>query len=109
MLDPSLLVIKNNIGINLEGNIPQQLAGASTFQNAAEGDFHPVAASSAVDSASADPYALTDYDAAAITGAFRDMGALEFHGASLPQAVVRAAVGPSPSKPAGLKAKVVAE
>jgi hypothetical protein len=108
-LDPSLLVIKNNIGINLEGNISQQLAGASMFQNAAEGDFHPVAGSSAIDGASADPYALTDYDAAAITGAFRDMGALERHGVPHPQAAVRAAVGPSPSKPAGLKAKVLAE
>jgi len=108
-LDPALLIIKNNIGINLEGNISSQMAVASMFQNAPEGDFHPVAACSAVDSASADPYAPTDYDAGAIIGEFRDMGALEFHGAERPQAVVRAAVGQSPSKPAGLKAKVVAE
>ncbi len=41
-LDPALLVVKNNIGIDLEGNISQAAAVASMFSNPAVGDFHLV-------------------------------------------------------------------
>ncbi len=85
-LNPSLLIVKNNIGIDLAGNLSSSQTTASLFVNAAAGDFRLVAGCAAVDKAVSAPYSSTDFDGRTATGSYRDFGAYEFFTASAPAA-----------------------
>ena len=85
-LNPSLLIVKNNIGIDLAGNLPSSQTTTSLFVNAGAGDFRLVAGSSAIDAASTMPYSSTDFDGRSATGSCRDSGAYEFFTAGAPSA-----------------------
>lgn len=90
-LNPSILVIKNNIGLDLSGNLPNAQTVPSLFEDAANGTFHLVAGSVAVDRATAAPFSSSDFHSRSIVGTYRDYGAFEYQAAS------------PPSPPSGLK------
>jgi len=85
-LNASLLIVKNNIGINLAGNLSASQTTASLFVNAAAGDFRLVAGTAAIDQANSAPYSSTDFDGRAPTGNCRDFGAYEFFAQGAPLA-----------------------
>ncbi|MFB3904124.1 MAG: choice-of-anchor Q domain-containing protein [Acidobacteriota bacterium] len=77
-LNSSILIVKNNLGINLAGNLGAAQTHSSLFINASTGDFRLVAGSPAIDQASSAPYSTTDFDGRTATGACRDFGAYEY-------------------------------
>ncbi len=101
-LNPSILVVKNNIGLDLDGNLVSNQTVAALFQDPTNGDFRLVAGSPAIDRADSDPYSVTDLRAQAITGACRDFGAFELEAGAPDQ---QKKPGPKPpSAPTGLRA-----
>jgi len=105
MLDPSILVVRNNIGLDLEGNLPAGETIAELFRDTATSDFRLAAGSQAIDRALSEPYSLTDIDAHAISGNFRDFGAFEFETSTAADALaVKPAKKRPPSAPTGLRA-----
>jgi hypothetical protein len=85
-LNASILIVRNNIGIDLAGNLSSSQTTASLFLNAAAGDFRLVAGTAAIDGANAAPYSSTDFDGRTPTGSCRDFGAYEFFTAGPPGA-----------------------
>ncbi|HXK58882.1 MAG TPA: hypothetical protein PLP42_03215 [Acidobacteriota bacterium] len=77
-LDTSILTVKNNIGLDLEGNLMSGEISPGLFVNAANADFRPAAGSAAIDRCHTQPYSLMDYEERAIIGTCRDFGAFEF-------------------------------
>jgi len=77
-LDPSILIVKNNIGLDLEGNLPSSETVSELFRDPLAGDFRLAEGSPAIDRAEATPYSVTDFRAQEITGTCRDFGAFEF-------------------------------
>jgi hypothetical protein len=85
-LDSSLLIVRNNIGIDLSGNLPKSQTTSSLFVNCAAGDFRLVAGCAAIDKASSSPFASVDIDGRGLTGSWRDYGAYEYFTAGPPNA-----------------------
>lgn len=103
-LNPSNLIVKNNIGIDLEGNLPSSQTLGGLFRDPDSGDFRLAAGSAAIDQASTAPFSLTDLRAQAITGACRDWGAFEFDSAApLNYLKTKPAEKRPPSAPTGLR------
>jgi len=78
MLNPSLLIVKNNLGINLTGNLSASQTTSSLFVSAGTGDFRLMAGCAAIDQAGSAPYSTTDFDGRSTTGSYRDFGAFEY-------------------------------
>jgi len=87
-LNPSILIIKNNLGINLGENLPASETSSSLFVNCATGDFRLVAGSAAIDQAHSAPYSSSDFNGRAANGSCRDLGAFEYFN-SVPPAAPR--------------------
>jgi len=77
-VNSSILVIKNNLGINCDGNLPKSKTVASLFKNCSAGDFRLVAGSAAIDQARSAPYSPVDFDGRPTSGSCRDLGAFEY-------------------------------
>ncbi len=82
-LDPSIMVVKNNVGINLEGNLENVVCTGQIFTDCDNGDFRLVAGSNPIDKANSAPYSTVDFDGKVAVGT-RDAGAFEFNGATPP-------------------------
>jgi hypothetical protein len=89
-VDNSILVIRNNIGINHSGNLYASQIQASHFEDAARGNFRLRSNSPAIDYGALAPYAKVDFDGKGVFGTCRDFGAFEFGVAA-------------PAPPSGLK------
>ncbi|RPJ62286.1 MAG: hypothetical protein EHM23_03800 [Acidobacteria bacterium] len=76
--DPSLLIVKNNLGINLAENLSASQTNPSLFFSAATGDFRLVAGGAAIDQAHSAPFSSTDFAGRNTTGTCRDLGAFEY-------------------------------
>jgi hypothetical protein len=77
-IDPSGLVIRNNLGINLPDNLTQVQISSANFVDAARGNFRLTPKSLAIDRALQSPYSSADFDGKSIVGSKRDFGAFEF-------------------------------
>jgi hypothetical protein len=77
-VDSSILIIRNNLGINLTGNIEISKVSSSHFQDAVKGNFRLKAGAIAIDYGALSPYANVDYDGKGVFGTCRDYGAFEY-------------------------------
>jgi len=102
-LNPTGLVVRNNIGLDLDGNLPSSQTVADLFRSAADGDFSLVAGSPAIDKADLEPFSATDVQAQAISGACRDFGAFEFATGTLDFQKAKPEQNPTPTAPTGLR------
>ena len=102
-LDPSILIVKNNIGLDLDGNLPSYQMVPALFRDVGNWDFRLAPGSAAIDKADSAPFSLTDLCTQAITGACRDFGAFEFT-ADVPDFQKAKPGQKPPSPPTGLQA-----
>jgi hypothetical protein len=77
-LDSSILFVRNNIGINLSGNLYASQISSSHFEDAAKGNFRLKPGCPAIDYGALTPYASVDFDGKGIFGTCRDFGAFEY-------------------------------
>jgi hypothetical protein len=85
-LNSSILIVRNNLGIDLSGNLSASQTTSSLFMNSAAGDFRLVSGCAAIDRASSSPFTSTDFDGRGTTGSYRDFGAYEYFTAGPPRA-----------------------
>lgn len=83
-LDSSILVVKNNVGINLAGNLSHVVCTGQIFVDCDSGDFRLVAGSTPIDKATSAPYSTVDFEGRAAVGN-RDAGAFEFYAKTPPR------------------------
>lgn len=88
-IDPSGLMIRNNLGINLPDNLTQAQISSTNFVDAARGNFRLTPKSLAIDRALQSPYSSSDFDGRSIVGSKRDFGAFEAELGILPPSGLR--------------------